>query len=245
MVKPARGFSLLEMAIVLMVVGLVVVPLLTMFDAMTKQKRFNDTNATLNDIQNALIGYAQIYGNLPCPTTQTNPANAGYGNPDPVCPSGAEGYVPWKVLGVSEVDAWGSVRSATASPFVGYYRYRVDRNFSVPFTLATGFSVDNLSIVNSAGAMVTSPVERPVAIIFSSGPNASADGQNATYEATNGVYQADTMGRTCVPTGGGPSVLPCTTIAGVNYAPGVFDDMTRWITRPKLFAAMVQAGKLP
>jgi len=31
----------------------------------------------------------------------------------------------------------------------------------------------------------------------------------------------------------------------INYAPGTFDDMTRWILRPRMFAAMVQAGKLP
>jgi hypothetical protein len=145
----------------------------------------------------------------------------------------AEGYLPWKTLGVSEMDAWGSKRADTTSPWNGYWRYRVDRNFSnpgVPITLNTSFSADKLSIVDNRGYPVTpspggcsgsTPSECPIAVVFSTGPNLTGDEQNASPNTeVPGVFQSDV-----------PS--------------GTFDDITIWISRPVLFNRMVAAGKLP
>jgi hypothetical protein len=105
---------------------------------------------------------------------------------------------------------------------MGDWRYRVDRSFAATFTLTTAFGADALTVRNSSGAALTSSTERPVAIVFSAGPNTAADGQNAltSFEPTSGIYQADV-----------PS--------------GTFDDIVIWISRPILFNRMVAAGKLP
>ena len=105
---------------------------------------------------------------------------------------------------------------------MGDWRYRVDRNFAAPFSLTTGFSTDALTVRDNVGTAVTSSTERPVAIIFSAGPDTTANGQNAvsSFEPTGGTYQAD---------------VPST----------VFDDILIWISRPILFNRMVVAGKLP
>ena len=217
------------MAIVLVIVGVLLAGLLPSISSQIEQQRRNETRKQMDEIKEALIGYAIINGTLPCPTTTTDPANANYGIADATCPpAGAtsDGYLPWKTLGVSETDAWGSKRSSTSSPWTGYWRYRVDRNFSTLFTLNTGFgtcpsaTTDCLVIQDNSGNAITSTTERPVAIVFSTGPNVTADGQNAGYEATSGIYQSD------VPT---PS----------------FNDITIWISRPQLFNRMVMAGKLP
>lgn len=222
------GFTLVEMAIVLAIVALLMGGLLPVISSQIEQQHRSETRKQMDEIKEALIGYAIINGTLPCPTTTTDPANANYGIADTTCSAdaAADGYLPWKTLGVSETDAWGSKRSSAGSPWTGYWRYRVDRNFITSFSLNTGFGTcpsaltDCLVIQDNSGNNITTTTERPVAIIFSTGPNVVADGQNAIYEATSGIYRSD---------------APTTS----------FDDITIWISRPQLFNRMVAAGKLP
>ncbi len=222
------GFSLLELAIVLTIVGALMAGLLPTLSGQIEQQRRNETSKQLNEIRDALYGYAIINGYLPCPTTTTDPANANYGNADATCTSNpaTEGYLPWKTLGVSETDAWGVKRESTGASWLGYWRYRVDRNFATAFTLSTGFgtcpsaTTDCLVIKDNNNNSITTTTERPVAIVYSTGPNLAADGQNASFESTSGIYQSD------IP---GPS----------------FDDIMIWLSRPQLFNRMVAAGKLP
>ncbi len=221
-----HGFSLLEMAIVLAIVGLLMAGLLPSLSAQIEQQRRNETRKQMDEIKDALIGYTIANGHLPCPAQSLDPNNANYGLEKSTCASdvATEGGLPWKTLGVSETDAWGSKRSSASDP--GYWRYRVDRNFTTVFTLNTGFCTgtnDCLLIKDSAGNNLTetsSSKEHPVAIVYSTGADLNADGQNASYEATNGIYQSD--------------------VPNSN-----FDDMLIWIARPQLFNRMVTAGKLP
>lgn len=212
------GFTLVEMAIVLVIIGLLLGGMLMPLSAQLEQRRISETQKALDEINQALIGFAVANKRLPCPSTQTDPAATGYGAEDAYCSATpiAEGYLPWKTLGVAELDAWGIPRTTAAAPWLGYWRYRVDRNFAVTFTLTTSFA-DSLVVRNSAGANLTTTTERPVAIIYSTGPNKTADGQNATFDA---IYQNDT-----------PS--------------SAFDDIAIWVSRPILFNRMVAAGKLP
>lgn len=220
----SAGFSLLEMAIVLAIVGLLLAGLIPTISGQIEQQKRSDTFKQLNDIRDALYGYAIIYGYFPCPTTTTDPTNANYGVADSACGSNptTEGYLPWRTLGISETDAWGLKRANTSDSWIGYWRYRVDRNFassSVPIALTTAFSADQLTIRDNSGNNITTTTERPVAIIYSTGPDLSASGQNSSLE-TPGIYQSD---------------IPSTN----------FDDILIWISRPQLFNRMVTAGKLP
>ena len=99
------------------------------------------------------------------------------------------------------------------------YDTPVDTKFSSTFKLDTAFSSSELRVIDNAGTRITTAAEAPVAIIYSTGKNLRADGENADYEATGGVYQSDVQSRT-------------------------FDDMLIWITRPLLMYRMVSAGKL-
>lgn len=219
-----RGFTLIELAVAVLIIALLLGSILVPLNTQVEQRKISETRRMLDEIRESLIGFAIINGRLPCPDTDSDPAAAEYGleeaacNADPI----TEGYLPWKSLGVAEMDAWGLKRTAAGSPRIGDWRYRVDRNFAVTFTLTTGFGADALTVRNSAGSAVTSSSERPIAIIFSAGSNAVGDGQNAisSFEPTNGIYQAD---------------VPSAT----------FDDILIWISRPILFNRMVAAGKLP
>ncbi len=222
MPKMYLGFSLVEMAIVLTIVALLLGGLLPTISSQIEQGRRAETRKQLDEIQQALVGYAIINGRLPCPTTTADPSNVNYGVADASCSGtvAAEGYLPWKTLGVAETDAWGSKRGSSGAAWIGYWRYRVDRNFSSNFSLITGFSADALLIQDTSGSSVTTTTERPVAIIYSTGANITADGQNSSYEGTSGIYQSDGISST-------------------------FDDMLIWVARPPLFNRMVSAGKLP
>lgn len=219
------GFTLTELAIVLIIVALLISGMLVPLSAQKDMQDTNETQKQLAEIREALLGFAVMNKRLPCPDTDTDPSASGYGLEEPSCASSMseEGFLPWKTLGVSAMDAWGTRRTVASSPRLGDWRYRVDRNFANStslISLTTSFSTDSLVIQDHGGINLTSTTERPVAIVFSTGPNHTPDGQNSSYEGTSGTYEAGE--RT---TG--------------------FDDIVVWISRPVLFNRLIAAGRLP
>lgn len=220
MSKRLQGFSLLEMAVVLIMLALLMGGMLMPLQAQFEYQKLRQTNQSLAEIKDALIGFAMIHGRLPCPSYITNPAQADFGVEASSCDAtvSSDGYLPWKTIGVNETDAWGTRQSSASGGMIGYWRYRVDKNFTTNIQLNTSFA-NSLSIVNSRGNHITTTSERPVAIIYSTGKNLSAEGENADYEATSGTYQSDVQSTS-------------------------FDDILIWVTRPLLMYRMVSAGKL-
>lgn len=228
LIKKNLGFTLVEMAVVLIIAAFLLGGLLVPIAAQQDIKNLEATRASLKTINEALLGFAVLNGRLPCPSTQTDPTHANYGLEDAACSASyaAEGYLPWRTLGVSETDEWGTRRTATANNWNGYWRYRIDRNY----TTVAGFSTnilatiptygDTLSVRDSSGNTISSLNERPMAIVFSTAKDTSANGHNASFEATTGIYES-------------------------NSNTATFDDILIWITRPVLVNRMVAADKLP
>src|SRR5574340_117625 len=136
------GFTLVEMAIVLMIVGLLLGGLIPTLSAQMESQRINETRKQQDEIQQALIGYALVNGRLPCPaeaSLATGLANAGVeavtGNTCACVASSGNtvadnsaiactgttvtGVLPWVTLGIKETDAWER-----------RYTYRVTRVFA-------------------------------------------------------------------------------------------------------------------
>ena len=227
------GFTLIELAIAIVVISLLLGGLLGPLSVRVEQEERAKTRELLDEVKEALLGYAAINGYLPCPTTETDPANAKYGEAADTCPPGTatlEGYLPWKTLGVSPTDAWGRPRVTPTDDWRGYWRYRIDGNFAdmgTAISLTTNFSADALRVVDAAsGNPLTTTTERPVAIVFSTGAadkdtdSSDDDGENADYEISNGTYAAGEYSTT-------------------------FDDITTWLSRPLLYNRMLMAEKLP
>ncbi len=116
-----RGFTLIEIAIVVLVLGLLLASLLGPLSVRIEQQEIRKTSEQLEEIKEALYGYAMEAGALPCPDAFLG-AGAGDGIAETACPVGAEeGWLPFQTLGVESGDAWGF-----------RFRYRVTPQFTIP-----------------------------------------------------------------------------------------------------------------
>ena len=99
------GFTLVEMAIVLAIVALLLGGLLPMISSQIEQQRRNETRKYVDEVRDALLGYAIANKHLPCPATDTNGVAVA------TCMTAASqvGYLPYNDLGVTDKDAYGII----------------------------------------------------------------------------------------------------------------------------------------
>lgn len=226
--KYSLGFSLVEMAVVLVILGLLLSGLLVPLSAQLDIRNLNDTRQRIININEAIYGFVILNGRLPCPTFEVNPSSTAYGvESSPPCT--AEGYLPWKTLGVAATDAWGTPRTSLGDSWNGHWRYRVDSNFvTVPLfssnilttPTSTVFASD-LSVRDSAGNLLISSslsAEKPIAILYSTGKDLVPNGHNAG--APDNIFES-------------------------NITTKDFDDLLIWITRPVLVNRLASADRLP
>ena len=239
--KSYRGFTLVELAMVLFVVSLLLGGLLVPLATQIEARQRSDAEDQLERIREALIGFAIVNGRLPCHSTESNPLSANYGleDPSPCNPSTdtvgwvGDGILPWKTLGLNTgIDSWGTPRLASTDLWTGYWRYRVRANFAdnTLISLTSLVTSDRLCVRDAYDNLLVSTSETPIAVIYSTGANKVADGNNANYVATS-------TSTNCV------ADTPITYQGGA--ASSNFDDITIWLTRPLIFNRMVSAGVLP
>ena len=171
-IKSEHGFTLIEVAVVMLILALMLGGLLMPLSERVKTDRYKATKQTLQEAQEALLGYAVSNGNLPCPDT-TSPVTAD-GVADSPC-AATEGYLPYVTLGMGRSDAWNNP-----------LRYRVDPNFTIvitnPLPVANGYVIQNLE---AAPVILATD---PAAIIFSYGDNGLPDDANNNG---NSIYIQD------------------------------------------------------
>ncbi|MFM9966975.1 MAG: type II secretion system protein [Burkholderiales bacterium] len=111
--KNNLGFSLVELAVVMMVIGLLLAGAMIPLSTQLEVRSVTETQRILEQIKESITGFAQTNGYLPCPalgTLATGATNAGIedrGAISGTCNS-TSGVVPWATLGVPEADAWGN-----------------------------------------------------------------------------------------------------------------------------------------
>ena len=256
MPRRAAGFTLIEMAMVLMIIGLLLAGLIPTISSQVEQRHTNETRKQLDEIQQALVGYAIINGRLPCPADRTTPTGgvnaavppvpAGQEYRDPatgscapaiVMGNNARGVLPWATLGLNETDAWGR-----------RYTYQV---------IATWAD-------STDGALPIAPVcNITVGVSFQlcSNPNqnilATVDGTSLTPNSVPAVVVSHGKnGYGAYTPNGGPPLGPSPdddetensngTLTFVSKSPTpTFDDIVVWISPNILLNRMVTAGKLP
>jgi prepilin-type N-terminal cleavage/methylation domain-containing protein len=255
-----RGFTLVEVAMVLFIIGLLLGGLLVPFAASVEHKNRANTEKNLQEIKDALYGFAVVNGRLPCPDCEISSASCTGGTPD----DGREdlnlitnncsipvGNLPWATLNVPQLDAWGYV-----------FTYRVTAAFSRSVTAYTATppcssvppykaafdlcTLGNMNISKTDGGTANVAQNIP-AIVISHGKNHYASVQQAeeieNYERNPRIFGSNTAILSSY------SGDDANAFVYMDYtlSDGVimFDDLMIWISPFILKNKLINAGKLP
>lgn len=243
-----RGFTLIELAIVLFVVALLLGGMLLPLSGQQDIRNYGDTQKILAEARDALLGYAMANERLPCPASATSNGMESLSSPG-VCTNPHSGFLPAATLGLSPVDPQGYRLDGWGGEPGNRVRYAITTANTNAFTTqngmkATGMTalVPDLQICNT-GAGMANP-----------GNPATATCAANTALATDAVAVVYSVGKNTGTGGTGTdenhNPNPRSTVAAdrafVNAAQGpAFDDQMLWLSKSALFNRMVAAGRLP
>jgi prepilin-type N-terminal cleavage/methylation domain-containing protein len=240
------GFTLVELAVVLLVVTLLLGSILVPLATQVEQRKVAQAQALLEDTREAIIGYAMMKGRLPRPAASATDgqepldtcAVLAVSDPTKDAVAHCTGFVPWATLGVPRLDPWGK-----------QLRYSVSPNFADgAFTFST--PTTNHKRVCPSATSCTLPVVTDVpAVIVSQGAQnwgfRDDGGEFADGSATNADEDANDSKFKCTVAANCNDFVSRTPSTNASAAGGEFDDLVTWISSPLLFNRMVSAGRLP
>ena len=159
----SEGLTLIEMAIILVILGLLIGMTLPLLSELSKHQHYRSTQKDLQEIKEALIGYAGINWKLPSADTDGD----GQGNG-----SNTAGTLPYLDLGLGAQDAW-------RNPFA----------YDVNFALTT--TTDKNSFCTALASLSGDPLLQQgssttpqAAVVISKGENSALDGENGDGDRT-------------------------------------------------------------
>lgn len=174
-----HGFSLLEMAIVFILAGIIITPAVSLYHQYTVEKDWDETEERIGEIANAIGNYRAVYGRYPCPASRTaSSGDLDYGrekcqlNSPGSCNDGIctfenngkpnlVGTIPFKALNMQETEA--------SDKYLNRFTYAVtnDLTSNTTFNLQGGA----LGIVDKNGNSLVQPADSGHFIVISHGPN--------------------------------------------------------------------------
>ena len=262
-----RGFTLAELAIVLVIVGFLLGGMMAMFSSQTDTRKWNETQSRLEAARDAILGFAIANGRLPCPANSTS-AGAEVRQASGVCGTAGNAYdyyggvvagvtyglLPAVTVGYQPVDSQGFALDAWGNRI----RYAVSQTttpaFAANFTNATnlktnGVSVQPYDLVVCASATGISPDATPPKC--NSAPSVTsqktvvailnAPGKNGLGQVTPGAHEKANGD----PNGANDAIFISHTPTPSTAANGEFDDQLLWIPIGTLYSKLIAAGVLP
>ncbi|MDL1970465.1 MAG: prepilin-type N-terminal cleavage/methylation domain-containing protein [Candidatus Desulfofervidaceae bacterium] len=166
-----KGLTLLELALVLVIMGLLIGATLPLISDLAKYKHYQATKNRLEEIKKALVGYALMHNRLPAADTD----NDGQENT-----RATRGSLPYISLSVGPTDDWHNS-----------FFYDVNANLTTTSTKTelcqalqniSGRSYPQISINGSASVPT-------VLVVISKGENGSLDEENGDGDR---VYESQT-----------------------------------------------------
>lgn len=247
--KKYAGFSLVEMAIVLVILGFVLGALLLPLRAQREQAAQLQTINTLETAKQALLGFAQANGRLPCPAI----AGSGIAAPNA---SGActqqVGFLPATTLGLQPVNAQGFAIDAWNNP-IRYAVTQSDVNLTTGvatlnpiFTTSNGLNNAGIAGLSQSASLRVCANSSTFSTTCSVAPVSSED----NYLINNAVVVIFSTGATSNQGAGSADEaenLDSDTVFvshDITAAPNEFDHLVTWISPYVLYNAMIQAGQL-
>jgi prepilin-type N-terminal cleavage/methylation domain-containing protein len=255
-----RGFTLVEIAVVLVIIAILTTAIAVPLAAQIEQTRTSETTRQLEAIKEAIYGFAIANGRLPCPAngaTGVESFNAGGDATNGNCTS-TSGFLPGSTLGLSGLDAsgfatdaWGTTQNRIRYAVTDVKVNTVTSNCTIAdgdrvLTKRDGIRGVSMNCVTSKTPMLT---------IRSTSVNNAAAGCTPNDLAVQAPFVVFSLGKNA-PTGGtgadeainvaaNATIFVSHTPSAAGSCSGEFDDIVTWGNLNTLFSRMVQAGKLP
>jgi prepilin-type N-terminal cleavage/methylation domain-containing protein len=273
-VSGSRGFTLIELAIVLLILSALFAGILIPFTTQIELRRVADTQKTMLEIREALIGFAETNGRLPCPASA-----ASHGQESFVVPSGDkingncsnffDGFVPAALLGIGPSGGAGYVLDAWNNRI----RYAVSNNNQLPsgtppapplppanfdFTGMGSFPSSSgemrnvgmpalgpdLHVCSTATGITAASCAAGTSLVDTAVAVIYSTGPNA-MRPDPGSVRVDENANANPNSGSNDKFFVSHDRAGENHPNGEFDDIVIWLSPNILYARMIAAGRLP
>jgi prepilin-type N-terminal cleavage/methylation domain-containing protein len=260
-----KGFTLIEIAIVLLVVSILLGYTVALFPVQQELKQYRAVNDEMDRIIDAIYAYAQVNGRLPCAASlalRNGSPDAEDGNASP--DNGTEcnqwyGYLPAKTLGI---DGRYDVDKLLLDPWGSPYRYQVTANDTNSDDSSSGLGVAGGDFVTDNDIQsVSMNLLSPDLQICTANPTllatdttcggaefTVADGIPAVVLSlgkdrglVNSVVENENLDNTL---DGTTDIVFVKTARNETAATG-YDDIVKWISPNTLYSRMIDAGQLP
>jgi type II secretory pathway pseudopilin PulG len=239
------------MAIVLLILALMLGGILMPISEQVEQRKVSEVNKQLEEVKEALIGFAIANGRLPRPATSAvnGAENAALCLTDAAC----TGFIPWQALGLQQnIDPWAKLIRYSVSPAFA--------NAAITVTTAPTKAIRTrnnagalLFLAGAAGACPAGGLPAGStcvpAVVWSHGKNnygTSAQGNAlADISGTNADEDGNNTGTFagCAGAVAGTCYMTRTVMANTAFPGGEFDDVAVWLSPNILFNRMIAAGK--
>lgn len=258
-----QGFSLVEMAIVIVILGFVIGALLLPLQVQRNQLAQSQTENTLELAKRALLGYAQSNGRLPCPATNNGtslfPDDSSNANPSVGGQCDKQlGFLPAATLGLEPTDTEGYLVDAWGNRIM--YAVAQSSTTSLPPDTATpdfttNSSTDGIAIAGMGNLIPELRVcSRSTGITTLACSGALPETNYLINNAVAVIYSIGATGSEAVggaDEGTNPTVSTTVKRVFVSHEPrsaadpnGEFDHIVTWISPYVLYNAMIEAGQL-
>lgn len=229
------GFTLTELAIVLVIIALLTGGLLLSLSTQREIDQYQETQKILSSAREALLGFGAANGRLPCPATLASKGEEDVTAGDKDCNETADNnyFFPAVTLGLGPTDSQGYL----VDPWNNRIRYQITDADDWAFAKNNDKGLKSIGMANlkpdlkicsthacNNGTVLT---DRAVAVIYSVGKNAATapagDEEKENLDA-DGTFVSRTFG----PDGA-----------------GTFDDTLIWLSPNILYSKLISAGQLP
>jgi type II secretory pathway pseudopilin PulG len=225
------AFVLLEVAIALVVLGIMGLASFNAIGQASKQRKIHLTSTRMENMLTVLGSYVRSHGRLPCPAAAPELSDQR-GMERATCYVGAafKGIVPYKTLGLAESEArdgWGRWITYAIAPALALSPTEVSASpgKTDAYCAAAPVAGSTLTVVNGDGAplMVESPTDFISLVLISHGPSGGGalteNGEQLPTTDISKSFNADES----------PRFVD-------KFLTPTFDDTVRWVTRDNLMA---------
>jgi prepilin-type N-terminal cleavage/methylation domain-containing protein len=250
-----RAFTLVEVAVVLLVVALLLAGLSVPLAAQVQMRRYEETRRLLDEAREALMGFAATNARLPCPASAASRGEESFAPggdaANGLCSNFHDGFLPAASLGLAPLDDEGYLRDAWMAR-ANRVRYAVFgagatvNGVANPFTRANGLQAATLAGLGTAPHFL-------ILCASGAGLTASSCGSGANQLTRRAAFVLLSLGPDAAATPP-PGSDAQRNLDGdgvfvwheASEAPGnAFDDVLTWMPVNVLASRLVAAGRLP